>query len=182
MQEKTIGQKIFELRKQKGYSQEELGERVGVSRQAVSKWESDETFPNADKIKELCIEFQVSADYFLFGAENALEKSPDNAVNAEGKISSRDEKELAVSDAKSPKKRMGLKTKLLIYCFTWIGALLLFICFATCSPLFTTNRGLETVHSFTFENELTIVFLISAISLVFLIGLIVIIVTHPRKK
>ena len=181
MQEKTIGQKIYELRKQKGYSQEELGERVGVSRQAVSKWESDETFPNADKIKELCVEFQVSADYFLFGTDNAINGSPDHVVDAENKISGSEEA-LAVSDSRSPKNRMRLKTKLLIYCFSVIGALLLFVFVVISFSLFTTNRGLETVHSTTFENGLTIFFLISAIAVAFFVGLIVIIVTHPRKK
>ena len=41
----TTGQKIYECRKNAGLTQEELAEKLGVSRQAVSKWESDAAFP-----------------------------------------------------------------------------------------------------------------------------------------
>lgn len=61
----TIGEKILNLRKARGWSQEELAERIGVSRQAVSRWESDSAKPDADKIIALCDLFGVSADYLL---------------------------------------------------------------------------------------------------------------------
>ena len=44
----TLGQRIQELRKGLGLSQEELGEKMGVSRQAISKWEGDQTIPELD--------------------------------------------------------------------------------------------------------------------------------------
>ena len=44
----TFGQKVCLLRKQKGYSQDILAEKTGVSRQAVSKWELDETLPDIE--------------------------------------------------------------------------------------------------------------------------------------
>ena len=46
----TIGQRIAEERKRLGLSQEALGEQVGVSRQAISKWESDAAIPEVDKL------------------------------------------------------------------------------------------------------------------------------------
>ena len=46
----TLGQRIQELRKGLGLSQEELGERMGVSRQAISKWEGDQTIPELDNL------------------------------------------------------------------------------------------------------------------------------------
>lgn len=61
----TIGKKIYKLRKAKGFSQERLGLEVGVSRQAISKWESDEMLPNTENIKQLCYVFNVSPNYFL---------------------------------------------------------------------------------------------------------------------
>lgn len=61
----TIGQKILNMRKARGWSQEELAERVGVSRQAVSRWESNSAKPDADKILAICDLFAVSADYIL---------------------------------------------------------------------------------------------------------------------
>ena len=61
----TIGEKILKLRKARGWNQEELAEQVGVSRQAVSRWESDSAKPDADKIVAICDLFGVSADYLL---------------------------------------------------------------------------------------------------------------------
>ena len=61
----TTGEKITTLRKKKGLTQESLGEQIGVSRQAVSKWESDVTFPETDKLILLSKLFNVSVDYLL---------------------------------------------------------------------------------------------------------------------
>lgn len=65
----TIGEKIYTLRKSSGWSQEELADRIGVTRQAVSRWEADSAKPDADKIIELCDLFQISADYLLRDVE-----------------------------------------------------------------------------------------------------------------
>lgn len=61
----TMGEKILALRKARGWSQEELAEQIGVTRQAVSRWESDSAKPDADKIIAVCDLFGVSADYLL---------------------------------------------------------------------------------------------------------------------
>lgn len=61
----TIGDKILNMRKARGWSQEELADRVGVTRQAVSRWESGSAKPDADKIIDVCDLFGVSADYLL---------------------------------------------------------------------------------------------------------------------
>lgn len=61
----TMGEKILNLRKARGWSQEELADRVGVTRQAVSRWESNSAKPDADKIIAICDLFGVSADYLL---------------------------------------------------------------------------------------------------------------------
>ena len=55
----------MELRKKQGWSQEELAERLGVSRQAVSKWESGQTLPDMDKLLLLSEVFGVTTDYLL---------------------------------------------------------------------------------------------------------------------
>ena len=64
----NVPERIQELRKQKGISQEELANELGVSRQAVSKWESGQSFPELDNIIALSDFFGVSADYILKGA------------------------------------------------------------------------------------------------------------------
>lgn len=65
----SLGQKIYELRKKSGLSQEEVGERLGVSRQTVSKWETDQTVPELLKARLLAQLFNVRADYLMGGGE-----------------------------------------------------------------------------------------------------------------
>ena len=65
----NLAGRIQYLRKQKGYSQEELADKVGVSRQAVSKWESKQSTPDLDKIVAMSEIFEVSTDYILKGIE-----------------------------------------------------------------------------------------------------------------
>ena len=61
----TIGEKITHLRTAKNMSQEALAERLGVSRQSVSKWEMDQVLPQIDKILQLCDVFSISSDALL---------------------------------------------------------------------------------------------------------------------
>ena len=58
----TLGQNILELRKKEGISQEQLGEKVNVTRQTISNWELDETTPNPEQLKMLSKIFNVSVD------------------------------------------------------------------------------------------------------------------------
>lgn len=60
-----LSDKIIKLRKQNGWSQEDLAEKTGVSRQAVSKWESAQSVPDIEKILLLSELFGVSTDYLL---------------------------------------------------------------------------------------------------------------------
>ena len=60
-----LADKIIALRKKKGWSQEELAEKTGVSRQAVSKWEGAQSVPDLSKILLLSEIFEVSTDYLL---------------------------------------------------------------------------------------------------------------------
>ena len=48
-----FGKKIMSLRKKKGFSQEELADKIGVARQTISKWELEETSPDLKQAKEL---------------------------------------------------------------------------------------------------------------------------------
>ena len=60
-----LSEKITEERKKNGWSQEELAEKLSVSRQAVSKWESAQSTPDLQKIIRMAELFQVSTDYLL---------------------------------------------------------------------------------------------------------------------
>lgn len=60
-----LSEKIIRLRKGRELSQEELAERLGVSRQAVSRWESGTALPDAGNLRQISRLFEVSADYLL---------------------------------------------------------------------------------------------------------------------
>ena len=64
-------ERIAAARKAAGLTQEALGEKLGVSRQAVSKWESGQAVPDLDTVAKLCLALGFSADYLLFGREDA---------------------------------------------------------------------------------------------------------------
>jgi len=61
----TFGEKLQDLRQRAGMSQEGLAEKLNVSRQAVSRWERDETMPEVEKIVALADLFSVTTDYLL---------------------------------------------------------------------------------------------------------------------
>lgn len=67
----NLSDRIQQLRKQRGISQEGLADQLGVSRQAVSKWESEQSIPDLDKIILLSEYFGVTTDYLLKGIEEA---------------------------------------------------------------------------------------------------------------
>lgn len=76
---KSIGDRIYSLRKKLGLSQEEFARRIGVSRQVVSKWEMDQVIPLTDKLKKISEEFNVSyeeifSDKEVIGKKNNIIK------------------------------------------------------------------------------------------------------------
>ena len=75
----TLGEKISKLRKEYNYTQEQLADILGVSRQSISKWESDIAYPETDKLIELGKLFDCSMDYLL--KEDVIEK---NGAQASG--------------------------------------------------------------------------------------------------
>ncbi len=65
----AFGNRLYELRKSSGLSQEELAELLDVSRQSVSKWESDKGYPEMTRLIFLSDYFGVSLDYLMRGEE-----------------------------------------------------------------------------------------------------------------
>lgn len=70
----NMADRIQYLRKTNGISQEELADKVGVSRQAVSKWESEQSLPDLGKIIIMSDYFGVTTDYILKGIEPVVDK------------------------------------------------------------------------------------------------------------
>ncbi len=61
----SLGDKLLDLRKKAGLSQEDVADKLGVSRQTVSKWEMDQTIPELIKVKLLSQLYNVSYDYLI---------------------------------------------------------------------------------------------------------------------
>lgn len=74
----SIGTRIKELRKIKNISQEELANELSVSRQTISKWESDIVSPDINNIKMISNFFEVSTDYIINGKENKTSPKQNN--------------------------------------------------------------------------------------------------------
>lgn len=163
----TLGRKIFRQRKIRGFSQEELAELVGVSRQAVSRWEADAAQPTFDNLQILCAVLKVSITYFtndssdtdetppgpvLSGVEAVLSESetiPQSAEPADGDLS----EEISASDAaatlKAEKRRKRARRALLagIIC---IGVLIfvgILVTIAIGVSVFSPNTGNYTLNS-----------------------------------
>lgn len=82
-----LGEKILEFRKKKGFSQEELGEMIGVTRQTISNWELGETSPNPDQLKLLSKYLNVSIDELLDNdIKNVLVEKVSNTEKLAGLI------------------------------------------------------------------------------------------------
>ncbi|MBR6709192.1 MAG: helix-turn-helix domain-containing protein [Clostridia bacterium] len=67
----TVGERIHYLRKQHGMTQEMLAEQIGVSRQALARWEADETLPDTANLIKLSDAFSVSTDWLLRGEKKS---------------------------------------------------------------------------------------------------------------
>ena len=66
--------RLYQLRKQKGFSQEELANRLNVSRQTVSKWEVGDSTPDMEKLIAMSDLFDVSLDKLVMGKEDKTEE------------------------------------------------------------------------------------------------------------
>ena len=86
----NMADRIQHLRKSKGISQEELADKIGVSRQAVSKWESEQSTPDLERVIFLSDFFDVTTDYLLKGmepvSENNTEKSDARIFSLVGSV------------------------------------------------------------------------------------------------
>lgn len=113
----TLDKKLSRLRKKEGLSQAEVAERLDLSRQAVSRWESGEAKPSTDNFQALCKLYHVSMDYLLNESEDEL-PAPDPATESRPK-----------RDTQRKEKRwirwivIGVAVLVLLVCFLfWDGS------------------------------------------------------------
>ena len=88
-----IGEKLFELRKGKGLSQEEVAEKLNVTRQTVSKWETNQSTPDFDKIMPICELYGITTEELLTGEKpeekTEVEKSRSGKKSSRCRVSER---------------------------------------------------------------------------------------------
>ena len=90
----TLGEKLQQLRKSRGLSQEQLAAELDVSRQAVSKWECGDSAPDLDKLRAICTYFGVTTDYLIWEHEEDIPRGAATAApGAERKVDHRTRRE-----------------------------------------------------------------------------------------
>lgn len=97
----TIGNKLLELRKKRGLSQEEAAEKLGVSRQTISKWETDQSTPDFDKLSLICKLYNISADELINGTSKVKQEEKE------------EEKEFVLKNRK--KRALGIGLGICLY-------------------------------------------------------------------
>lgn len=102
----TLGEKIMRQRKERNYTQEQLADILGVSRQSISKWESDLAYPETDKLLELGKLFDCSMDYLL--KETVTEKDGGQGSSFSGKVEEISRKILTTENKGKAKKLLRI--------------------------------------------------------------------------
>ena len=110
-----LADKIIRLRKKNGWSQEELAEKMSVSRQAVSKWESSQTIPDLEKILQLSTLFGVTTDYLLKDEIEDEELTNDTSLDTTVRKISIEEANTYIEQRKKASWRIALATLLCIF-------------------------------------------------------------------
>lgn len=105
----NLGKRLFELRKNKRLSQEEVAEKLKVTRQTISKWETNQSTPDFDKIIPLCELYEISSEELLRGEKTVGERT-------EMKIDFETENNREAMDIEIRKKRaLGISFGVLLY-------------------------------------------------------------------
>ena len=102
--------KLYQLRKQKGLSQEELANRLNVSRQTVSKWEVGDSTPDMEKLVAISDLFEISLDELVMGKAPVHPEQNSNKSEIVSEI-----KEKVFTDENKKKAKRGLKIAAIIF-------------------------------------------------------------------
>lgn len=106
----TFGERLLEYRNREGLSQEKLAEKVGVTRQTVSKWETNQSVPDFDKIIPLCEALEISTEELIKG-----EKEEKNAELEEIK-QEKERLKKEYEQKRNKKKAIVLSVSIFLYC------------------------------------------------------------------
>lgn len=155
-----LNEKIYQLRKNKGFSQEDLAKRVGVSRQTIHKWEAGRICPTKENIEILCKIFDVEEQYFSEAAiaTNAMEKP-----------------------VVAPKRKFIVSIALTITSAV-LCAITTFVVYCMAQTVFSPNTGDEVAKIY--DIDISVFILVATIAVVLLalaiVGIIVSVRTQKR--
>lgn len=181
----NLGEKIYNLRKKKNLSQEDLASILNVSRQTISKWETGESNPDIDKIVPLCNFFEISTDEFLKGKDIVYEriltkeKSKNKALTFSLCLVIFSVMVILTILLEETEVSEGVISSIIMFCITLIGVLLIY--YFLSSPKEKSNiKENKLINKIIFLSTIIIYFLVSfiwnswAISwIIFIIGILV---------
>ncbi|MBL4909690.1 MAG: helix-turn-helix transcriptional regulator [Alteromonadaceae bacterium] len=130
-----LAEKIVQLRKKVGWSQEELAEKMNISRQSVSKWESANSIPDLNKIIMLAEIFSVSTDFLLKDDIETIDVLNEDTEAGVNQINL----EQALNYINNKAKVANLTTKGVIFCLCSVMPLFLFLAMAKANQLNITS-------------------------------------------
>ena len=163
----TLGKKIKELRKNKGLSQEDLANKLNISRQAVSKYEKDINEPNIDTIKRISKYFNVDLEYLL---------------NDDSSLDSKDESKNNISN------NVNNKNIFLYYIVLIISILIIILCFiwslidSRSNPNFGEGFYLWYIPFYSSDIELIIFQVLNILGIIGIVISIIMIVKKNKNK
>ena len=181
----NLGEKIYNLRKKKNLSQEDLASILNVSRQTISKWETGESNPDIDKIVPLCNFFEISTDEFLKGKDIVYErkltkeKSRNKALTFSLCLVIFSVMVILTILLSETEVNEGIISSIIMFCITLIGVLLIY--YFVSNPK-ETNKTKESkiINKVIFLVTVIVYFLVSfiwnswAVSwIIFIIGILV---------
>ena len=194
-----IGKKISQIRKLKGFTQESLAEKIGVSRQTVFKWESDAMQPTFDKMQALCSGLGVDVEYFTREEDVVLpvkeEGHPPEKENPVKAVAiSQDipvEEAIAVSEEtnsadriKKEKREKQIRRGLLITII--VGAVLavagICVTVVVAFVAFSTNVGSMSVNSSDFDKGMFFGMLAITVVLCLVESMLIYILSKKKRK
>ena len=113
----TLGERLLECRTNIGMSQEKLAEKVGVSRQTISKWETNQSTPEFDKILPLCEALGITPEELITGEKNQVEEAEKvEKIKLEKAKEEIRKKQMEYSNKRNKKKAIVLSISIFLYC------------------------------------------------------------------
>ena len=147
-----IGDKIYDLRRLKEISQDDLAKRVGVSRQTVIKWEGNVVKPKADKIQRICEALGVETNALMSNKEKSEDKSVAEEVACDAVAVSAEDEKNSAQTKKRKKSKLSKKAKIAIVATVLSIVLLIGIILLVISAIMTPPN-IEGIHTTTAFNS-----------------------------